>query len=139
MSDEVKTLLDRRSEAIATKDIDRLMSSYSPDVVYFDTVPPLRYVGSAALRERFLHWFDGWRDSIGQDIRDLNIFASGDVATAHMLVRASGALKDGREVERWVRVTSCCQRSDRGWLITHEHVSFPVDIASGRAVMDLVP
>lgn len=139
MFDEVKTLLDSRSEAIRMKDIDRLMSSYSPDVVYFDTVPPLQYVGSAALRERFLHWFDGWKDSIGQDISDLKISAGGDVAAAYMLVRASGTLKDGREVQRWVRVTSCCQRSDRGWLIVHEHVSFPVDIAGGRAVMDLVP
>ncbi|GLQ57135.1 YybH family protein [Devosia nitrariae] len=139
MFDEVKALLDGRSEAIRMKDIDRLMSFYSPDVVYFDTVPPLQYVGTAVLRDRFLHWFDGWKGSIGQEIRDLKISASGDVAVAYMLVRASGALKNGLEVERWVRVTSCCQRSDDKWLTAHEHVSFPIDFASGRAVMDLVP
>ena len=54
------------------KDIDRLVSLYSPDIVYFDAVPPLQYVGSAVLRDRFLQWFDGYRSGIGQDVRDLN-------------------------------------------------------------------
>lgn len=64
---EIRTLVDSRSEAIRMKDIDRLMSHYSPDVVYFDAVPPLQYVGSAVLRGRFLQWFDGYKSGIGQD------------------------------------------------------------------------
>ena len=54
---DLDTFLKRRSEAIRAKDIDRLMSFYAADVVYFDIVPPLRYVGQAALRARFLDWF----------------------------------------------------------------------------------
>jgi ketosteroid isomerase-like protein len=86
-----------------------------------------------------VEWFDAFEDSIGQEIRDLNIVASGDVAVAFMLIRASGTLKDGRKVGYWVRATSCFQRSNHGWLITHEHVSLPVDPESGSAAMDLVP
>jgi ketosteroid isomerase-like protein len=56
-----------------------------------------------------------------------------------MLIRASSTLKGGREVDYWVRATNGCRRSDDGWVITHEHVSLPVDVASGRAAMDLVP
>jgi ketosteroid isomerase-like protein len=136
---EIRALLDRRSDAVWKKDIDRLMSFYSPDTVYFDVVPGLQYTGSAALRRRFLEWFDGFEGPIGQEMRDLHISASGDVAVAYMLIRASGTLKYGREVGYWVRVTSAGQRSDGSWLITHEHVSVPVDFASGRAVTDLVP
>jgi ketosteroid isomerase-like protein len=121
------------------KDIDRLMSLYSPDIVYFDVVPPLQYIGSAALRGRFMHWFDSWQGSIGMEIRQLNILTSGDVAVSHWLSRASGTLKNGNEVGCWVRATSCCQRSNHRWLITHEHVSWPVDVMSGNAVMDLEP
>ena len=36
---EISALLDSQSEAIRIKDIDRLMSLYSPDIVYFDVVP----------------------------------------------------------------------------------------------------
>jgi ketosteroid isomerase-like protein len=136
---EVRALLDSRSEAIRMKDVDRLVSHYSPDIVYFDLVPPLRYVGAAALRNRFLDWFGRWRSAIGQELHDVSISAGGDIATAHMLLRTSGTLVDGREVGYWVRTTDCCQRSDDGWSITHEHVSLPVDLASGRAAMDLMP
>jgi ketosteroid isomerase-like protein len=121
------------------KDVDLLISLYFPDIVYFDLVPPLRYVGTAALRGRFLDWFGRWKSAIGQEICELNVLGSGDVAAAHMLIRTSGTLKDGREVGYWVRTTNGCQRSNDGWLITHEHVSLPVDMASGRAAMDLVP
>jgi ketosteroid isomerase-like protein len=136
---EVRALFDSRSEAMRMKDIDSLMALYAPDIVYFDLVPPLQYAGSAALRVRFSEWFEGWEGAIGMKIRDLTIWASGDVAAASMLLRASGTRKNGKEVGYWVRTTNCCQRSNHGWLITHEHVSLPVDFASGSAVMDLVP
>jgi uncharacterized protein (TIGR02246 family) len=136
---EIRTLLDTWSAAARVKDIDRLMSLYSPDIVYFDVVPPLQFRGSAAVRQNFLRWFDAWTSAISTEIRDLNVLASGDMATAHILIRASGTLKDGGDVAYWVRATMCCQRSDRSWLIAHEHVSLPVDFKSGSAVMDVVP
>ncbi len=136
---QVKALLDNQFEAIRTKDIDQLMSLYSADIVYFDLVPPLQYIGSAALRQRFLDWFDGWKSSIGMEIRDLTIVASEDIAAAHMLLRASGTLKNGHEVGYWLRASDCYRRSDDRWLITHEHVSLPVDMASRSAVIDLTP
>jgi ketosteroid isomerase-like protein len=136
---EVRALLDSRVEACRAKDIDRLMSLYSPDITYFDVVPPLQYTGSAAIRRNFLRWFDAWKSSIGVEVRDLKILASADVAVAYMLHRTSGALKDGHEVGYWVRATVCCQRSNHRWVITHEHISLPVDFKSGSAAMDLVP
>jgi ketosteroid isomerase-like protein len=136
---EVSALFHRRSDAMGMRDIDRLMALYSPDIVYFDLVPPLRYTGKAALRARFLDWFERWESAIGLETRDVSVLESGDVAAAHMLIRASGTLKDGRDVGYWVRTTNGCQRSDDRWLITHEHVSLPVDMATGRGVMDLRP
>jgi ketosteroid isomerase-like protein len=136
---EIRTLLERWSEAAGAKDIDRLMSLYSPDIVYFDVVPPLQYAGSAAVRANFLRWFDGFESSIGQGIGDSQILVSGEVAVAYMLIRASGTRKDGREVSYWVRATVCCKRSGDKWLITHEHISLPFDFEKGRAAMDLVP
>lgn len=135
---KVKALLDDQAEAMRAKDIDRLMSLYSADIVYFDVVPPLQYVGYAALRARFLEWFDGWKGPIAMEIRNLDILTSGDIAVAHWLSRASGTLTNGRDVGSWVRATSCCQQSNSRWLITHEHVSWPVYSESGSAAMDLM-
>jgi len=61
------------------------------------------------------------------------------VAAAHVLIRAHGALRVGRNVDHFVRVSNTCAAIDDGWSITHEHVSLPVDVATGRAVMDLTP
>lgn len=136
---EIRGLLDAQTEAMRAKDIDQLISLYSPDVAYFDTVPPLQYAGSAALRERFLRWFDGWKGLFEMEIRDVHVLASGDLAVAYRFSRARGTLKNGQKAESWVRATSCCQRSNHRWLITHEHVSWPVDVKSGNAAMDLTP
>jgi ketosteroid isomerase-like protein len=136
---EVRAILDSREEACRAKDIDRLMSLYSPDSIYFDVVPPLQFNGSAAIRRNFLRWFEEYKGPIGLETRDLHVVASGDVAFAHMLHRDSGTMKDGQERAIWVRSTVCCQRSNHKWLITHEHISVPVDFKSGRAVMDLTP
>ena len=136
---DVRALLERWSEAIRRKDIDRLMSLYSPDIVYFDVVSPLRYRGLAELRRDFLRWFDGWESDIRVEVRTLSILANVEVAAIAMLHRTSGVLKDGRDVGYWVRATICCKRSQAEWLIAHEHISLPVDFPGGRAAMDLMP
>lgn len=136
---EISELLNSRSEAMRTKDLDRLMSLYADDIVYFDLVPPLQYAGAAALRARFSTWFGGWTGPIGMELSDVSISAGEDVAAAFMLLRASGTRTSGLEVGYWVRVTNSFRRSTDRWLITHEHVSLPVDFEGGKAVMDLVP
>jgi ketosteroid isomerase-like protein len=136
---DVTALLDRQSEAMGRKDIDRVMALYSADVVYFDVVPPLRFDGSAELRSRFLQWFESYRSGIHLERRDLHMVVSGDLAVAYWLSRSSGTLTDGRHVGSWVRATSCCRQSEGVWRIVHEHISLPVDVDSGNAVRDLVP
>jgi ketosteroid isomerase-like protein len=138
---EVRALLDSRVEACRAKDIDRLMSLYAPDIVYFDCVPPLQgFTGSDAVRRNFLRWFSEYEGPIGLETRDMDIAVSGDVAFAHMLHVDKGNVhfsKAGLD-EAWVRSTVCCQRSDGRWLITHEHISWPFEFnkEGGNVVMN---
>jgi ketosteroid isomerase-like protein len=136
---EIAEFLESQADAIRAKDLDRLMTFYSPDIVYFDVVPPLRYVGSAALRDRFTRWFAGFRGPIDLAVRDLTVSVSGDIAVAHWFSRAAGTLQNGREVGTWVRATNCSRRSPGGWSVTHEHISVPADLATGMAAVDLTP
>jgi ketosteroid isomerase-like protein len=136
---QIRALLDSRSAAMGDKDIEWVMSLYSPDIIYFDLVPPLQYAGSSALRERFSDWFGRWTGPIGQELGDLKVIAGDTVAAAWMLIRASGTLKTGQDVDYWVRVSNSFQRSGDRWFITHEHVSLPVNMQTRTAVMDLAP
>jgi len=136
---DVTALLDSRLEACRAKDIDLLMSLYSPDSIYYDVVPPLQFTGSAAIRRNFLRWFAEYTGPIGLEISDLHVAVSGDVAFAHMLGRDSGN-RNGDYSGVWLRSTVCCQRINNKWLITHEHISLPIDWAkSGMVVLDLAP
>jgi len=130
----IKTLLEDRSEAIRKKDLNQLMSYYSSDVVYFDI--PGQYIGSDALRGRFTNWFNSYEGEIIQDISDLDIKLNDTIAITSMLIRSGGTLKNGQEVKLQARTTSCYQKVNGGWLITHEHVSLPVDLKTGNALLN---
>ncbi|MGI5489004.1 YybH family protein [Microtetraspora malaysiensis] len=124
---EVRALLERRVDACQTKDIDRLMDLYSPDIVYYDVVPPLQFAGFDEVRRNFVRWFDGFDGPIGLETHDLTIATSADVAFAHMLHLDSGKRKNGLDTAIWVRSSLCCRRSGDRWLITHEHISLPIN------------
>jgi ketosteroid isomerase-like protein len=136
---EVMAILDERIEACRAKDINRLMPLYSPDIVYFDIIPPHRFIGTDDVRRNFLRWFDEYQGNIGLETHDLRVSVSGDVAFAHMLHPDSGTRRSGRDEVVWVRSTVCLQRIDDHWLITHEHISFPINPESWSAVVDATP
>jgi ketosteroid isomerase-like protein len=127
---EVRALLDSRVDSCQAKDIDRLMSLYSPDIVYYDVVPPLQFAGADEVRRNFMRWFDEYDGPIGLETHALDIATSGDVAFANMLHLDTGTLKNGSERAAWVRSTVCCRRLGGNWLITHEHISVPINAPS---------
>jgi ketosteroid isomerase-like protein len=130
---EIRTLLDNRVEACEAKDIERLMSLYSPNIVYYDVVPPLQFVGSGEVRRNFMRWFDEYDGPISLETHHLKITTGEDLALAHMLHLDSGTRKNGPDGAAWVRSTVCCRRSDSKWLITHEHISMPGTWPAGKA------
>lgn len=109
---DVMAVLDGRVEACRARDIDRLMSLYSPDIVYFDIIPPHQFIGADAVRRNLLRWFAEYQGDIGLETHDLSVAVSGDVAFAHMLHPDSGTRRSGRDVVVWVRSTVCVERTD---------------------------
>ncbi len=136
---EVMAVLDSRVEACRARDIDRLMSLYSPGIVYFDIIPPHQFAGADAVRRNFLRWFAEYQGDIGLETHELSLAVSGSVAFAHMLHPDSGTRRNGQDVVVWVRATVCLQRLSDRWLITHEHISFPINPEEWSAVVDATP
>jgi ketosteroid isomerase-like protein len=133
---DVMAVLDSRVEACRARDIDRLMSLYSPDIVYFDIIPPHQFTGTDAVRRNFRRWFAEYQGDIGLETHELSLAVNGDVAFAHMLHPDSGTRRNGHDVVVWVRATVCLQRVGGAWLITHEHISFPINPEDWSAVVD---
>ncbi len=136
---QIRELIDNWAKAVRTKDINGLMSNYAPDVLSFDAINPLQYIGLDAARKRAEEWLSAFQGPVGYEMRDLSIATGDDVAFCHSLNRVSGTKTDGGEIDMWVRATICYRKVDGQWMVTHEHISVPFDMESGKASFDLKP
>ena len=136
---EIKRVLEGGVEAVRARDIDGVMSIYAPELVAFDIVPPLRYVGADAYRKPWEEVFSSFQGPIGYEIHDLSITVGDDVAFTHSLNRISGTMNTGHKTDLWVRCTACLRKINGKWLIVHTQVSVPVDLEQGKAVLSLKP
>jgi ketosteroid isomerase-like protein len=116
--------VDGLAQAIRDKDVGRLMSFYAPDVVVFDARPPLYIRGTGAYRQNFERWFDSFEGLLSFELKDLRVAPGESTAFCHYLALIVGA-KPGRKTGYWVRGTTCFERRDGEWLVTHEHISMP--------------
>ena len=136
---EIRGWLDRWAKAFAAKDVDAIMALYADDVIAYDVVPPLQYVGKVEYRTDYLQFLSQYADNVKVEVRDLHVGANGDLGYAAGLELLSGTLKNGQKSELWVRFTSLFRKSGGRWLDFHDHVSVPADIESGKAMLELKP
>jgi len=137
---QIRELIDDWADAVRAKDVDRLMSHYSENIVWFDLAPPLQYQGADALRKTLQSWFSTFRGPVALEIRSLDITAGEKVAFSRSLNRMTGSRTNGEEMDVWVRATVCYSRIAGEWVITHEHTSVPFYMdGSDRAALDLKP
>ncbi|MEU6741216.1 YybH family protein [Streptosporangium sandarakinum] len=126
-------------EGIRAKDLEALRRLYTTDVVSFDVEPPLQHVGVDAKLKNWAKVFAFFQEA-DYEVRDLTFTMGDDVAFGHCFGRLSGTLGNGTAVSgMWVRATFCFRKIDGRWLIAHDQVSVPFDMASGRGVTDLEP
>src|SRR5437879_931102 len=135
----IRELIDGFVKAIRAKDINGVMSVFAPEVVSFDLGPPLQHGGGETFMKRWLELFQSYQSPIDYEVRDLGITTGDDVAFSHSLTRIRGTAKNGQKTHRWLRWTACYHKTNGKWLIVHEQVSVPVDLRSGKAVLDLKP
>ncbi|MFQ6397482.1 YybH family protein [Nocardia sp. KC 131] len=136
---EIRQQIDKAVEGLRAKDLEALRQLYTTDVVSFDVEPPLQHVGIAAKLENWAKVFMFF-ETVTYEVRDLTFTVGDDVAFGHAFARLSGTLKDGTATSgMWVRVTYGMRKIDDTWLIAHDQVSVPLDIASGKGVVDLEP
>ena len=49
------------------------------------------------------------------------------------------AIFGGQKFDAWVRFTECYPKTQGRWLAIHDHISVPVDLDTGKAVLDAKP
>jgi ketosteroid isomerase-like protein len=135
----IQRLLDEGIRSVRSKNIEGVMSLYAQEVVSFDIVPPLRYLGAEAFRKRWEETFSSFQGPIDYELHDLSITVGDDLAFSHSLNRISGTLTTGQQTALWLRWTACFRKINGHWLIVHHQVSVPVDLQHSTAVLDGKP
>jgi uncharacterized protein (TIGR02246 family) len=133
----IRERLNAWAAALHAKDLDALLALYAPDTVAFDLMPPQQVQGADAYRKNFQRWFAAMPGSIAYETRDVRITAGADVAFCHGLSHVTGTRANGERADYWVRVTIGFQKRNGQWLVIHDHVSMPIDMATQQAVADL--
>ncbi|HLZ59649.1 MAG TPA: nuclear transport factor 2 family protein, partial [Ktedonosporobacter sp.] len=82
---QIRVLIDTRIQAVRTKDITMALSNIAPNVLSFDVVNPLQYVGLDASRKRMQEWFASFQGPIGYEMGELSITTGDDMAFCHSL------------------------------------------------------
>lgn len=130
---EIREKLDEQAQALRAKDIEILMTHYAADTVVFDLRPPARLDSADAYRENFEAWFASVDGPIDYEMHALTVTACDDVAFCHSLGHVRSMRTNGEKADYWVRVTSGMRRTNSRWLITHEHISMPIDLEAMKA------
>jgi len=125
--------------AASAKDVDAIMKVYAPDVFVFDVVPPRQYVGAAAYRKDWEEVMSGFKGPVKFELADLAVEVDGRVAFSHSIQHVTGTDPTGKPSEMTVRVTDVYRETPAGWRIVQEHVSVPVDLATGKADLQSKP
>lgn len=86
--------------------------------------------------EGFLAAYPG---ALHAEVADWKTEAEGNLAYGHGVFRTTGPGGDGNPLDLTVRVTDVYRKANGKWLVVHEHVSWPVDLATGKADLSSKP
>lgn len=125
--------------AAAAKDLDASMAPISPEIVSYEHSAPLQFTDVDAIREECRAGFERAAEDFNWTVPELRVLVREDVAVAWGLNRMADRHPDGTEHVTWSRGTRVFQRIGGRWLMIHQHVSFPIDPATGTAATDLTP
>ena len=128
--------LDKVAEAFEERDLDKMMSLFSPDddLIVLGTGADEKKVGKIEVKSLFKRdWAQSEASSIVYDWR--SIFTEGKVAWA-VAEAAFYARVGSREMHIPTRLTIIMKESGNGWLIVHWHAS---NSAAGQQIGEAWP
>lgn len=142
ISDEtqIRMLEQQFAGAFGAKDADAIMKAYVPDnsLFVFDIGVPRQYVGAAAYRKDWQTFFATFKGPLKFEMSDVAVTVDGDIAYGHSIQHTIGADAKGMRREFTVRVSDVYRKIAGKWLIVQEHVSVPIDFATGKPMPDMM-
>ena len=107
---------------------------YTPDVLLYDGIAPGIYRGIDALKQAFTEQLVGVA-VVETIFRARDVDVSGDLAYANSIQDITVTMDDGSKRQITCRATEIFRRVEGEWKISHQHLSYPIDPATGRGIL----
>jgi len=138
---EIRAMEAQMIKDFGAKDLDKGLAPYLQDetLFIFDAIPPRQYVGIKAWRadnEGFIGLFQG---PMRVEMSDLSVTTDGKLGFGHNVQHVTGTGKDGKPIDLTLRVSDSYKKIKGKWTIVEEHLSFPVDVTTGKADLSSKP
>lgn len=136
---EIQTLINTYRDAVMNKNVDKVMTLYTDDIVSFDAIKALQFKGKAAY---LAHWEACMEMCSGPHVfefHEIAIETADNLAFAHWVTHCGGTNDKGETQSCWMRATACYRQVGGTWKIAHEHWSAPFDPMSGSTLFDVQP
>jgi len=140
LEQEILQRMQDWKKTFEAKDVDGMMSFYADGDAFsaFDLMPPIEFRGGDKWRDNWVTFFTLFEGPLRIEFSGLEVYAATELAFARVFVRLVGTL-NGQHTDMWVRTTNCFRLIDGQWLMIHDHVSVPLDFATGRSLTHLTP
>ena len=138
---EIRAMEAQMIKDYAAKDLDKALAAYqqSETLFVFDAIPPRQYVGIKAWRadnDAFVAMFQG---PMQVEMSDLSVTTDGKLGFGHNIQHFTGTDKNGKPIDLTFRVSDGYKKIKGKWMIVQEHLSFPVDVSTGKADFNSKP
>ena len=132
---EIEALEQRYLKAFNARDVSAIMENYAPgsELFVFDAIPPREYPSWESYKKDCEGLFAAFPGPVHDTMSELHITVVGPVAYAHHIEETHFTQKGGAPEVLVIRVTDVFRKMHGKWLIVQEHVSFPVDLSTGKA------
>ena len=135
-ADSKAEITELEHKCAASSNIDELMDCYdnSDALVVYDAGTPREFDGAKAVRGDFQNFLDN-NKNFKVEFISLHVVSDGKMGLANSIQRFTGSDKSGKPVDTTFRITDVWRKQDGKWKIIHMHVSYPIDMATGKADM----
>jgi ketosteroid isomerase-like protein len=135
-ADDRQEISDLEHKVAIAPNADEAMKYFDlgDDVVVFDMMgPPRVFTGRKAIHD---HWagFPEVKD-VKADFLELKVISDGKLAVALSEQHYTAKNADGKPLDMTFRQTDLWRKTNGQWKLVHMHISFPVDLKTGKADM----
>lgn len=131
--DEVLSQIKQWDDAIIGQQVDHLLDHCAADISMFDVSTQLDGINAYKQEwEKFSPYFNA---NVQIVRRDIKIYASEELAILHCHSKIENNLLKDKVKMPWCRTTLCLKKQQGQWLVVHQHISMPVDMMTGKAII----